>query len=131
MSKKIIILKIRKSDIDNVNEELQWLGNSLGLFNLRDRNSSCFRIFITLIKKAKQNQTLSSDQIAERLHLSRGTVVHHLNRLMDSGLVVRERKGYLLRETNLQKIIDDLQQDIERVFSELKEVAKEIDEKLG
>jgi len=129
--RRVTIIKVRKQGSDNVNEELQWIGNSLGLFNQRDKDSSCFRVFITLVRKAKQNEPLSSDTIAERLHLTRGTVVHHLTKLMNAGIVMRERKGYLLRENSLQDVIKDIQRDMEGMFSELQEVAREIDEKLG
>ena len=128
---KITILKVRKQNAENINQELQWLGNSLGLFNLRDRDSSCFRVFITLIRKAKRNEAVSSDDIAELLHLTRGTIVHHLIKLMDAGLVVKDGRKYILREHNLQQVIKDIQRDMDVVFSELTGVAKEIDEKLG
>lgn len=128
---KVTIVKIRKNFGNNVNEELRWLGNSLGLFGLRDRDSSCFRVFITLLKRTKGNEAVSSDEIAERLRLSRGTVVHHLTKLMNSGIVVREREGYLLRENNLEGVIKDMKRETEAMFEELKEVAKEIDEGLG
>lgn len=131
MGKKLTIIKIRKIHSPNVNQELQWLGNSLGLFNLRDKDSSCFRVFITLVKRARRNEPLTSDEIAERLNLSRGTVVHHLSRLIDSGIVIRERGGYLLREPNLQDMIKNVQRDMEGMFSQLKEIAKDIDEKLN
>lgn len=131
MAKRIMIIKVRKTPSDNVNEELRWLGNSLGLFGLRDKDSSCFRVFITLMKNTKRNDSISSDEIAERLHLSRGTVVHHLNNLMNSGIVIRERNGYLLRENNLSGIIKDMKRDMESVFDELKRTAKEIDDRLG
>ncbi len=131
MAKKITIVKIRRSSGQNVNRELQWLGNSLGLFNLRDKDSSCFRVFITLVRRAKNNKTVSSDEIAEKLSLTRGTVVHHLSKLMDSGLVIREKQGYLLRERDLSTVIKDMQRDMEAMFAELKEVAEEIDEKLS
>ena len=131
MGHKITIVKVRKNQTRDVNQELQWLGNSLGLFNQRDKDSSCFRVFITLVKKAKRNEAMSSDEVAERLHLTRGTVVHHLTKLMDAGIVVREKQGYLLRENTLQNVIRDIQRDMEVQFAELFEVAKEIDDKLG
>ncbi len=131
MPNKIMIIKVRKINKGNVNDELQWLGNSLGLFNMRDKNSSCFRIFITLIKKAKRSEPISSDEIAEKLHLSRGTIVHHLNRLMDSGIVVREREGYFLRENDLESVVRSLRRDIDTIFTELKEIAKDIDSGLS
>ena len=131
MSTKITVHKIRRSPAENVNQELQWVGGSLGLFNLRDKDSSCFRIFITIVKRSKGNQTISSDEIAQKLSLSRGTVVHHLNKLMESGIVLREKEGYILRESNLQRLIKELYQDMENIFSELQEVARDIDDKLG
>ena len=123
-------MKIRRVQDNNINSDLQWLGNSLGLFNLRDKDSSCFRIFITLVKKSTANTTLSSDEIAEKLDLSRGTVVHHLIKLMDAGIVIREKEGYILREEKLTKVINDLHKDVESLFSELLEVAQEVDTQL-
>ena len=131
MAQRVTIIRIRNNPDHNINEELQWLGNSLGLFNQRDKDSSCFRIFITLVKKSRNNEALSSDDIAEKLSLSRGTVVHHLNKLHEAGIVTKEQKGYLLREATLERVISDIHQDMENVFSELKKIAKEIDEKLG
>jgi len=79
--KRVTVVKLRRISSGNTNADLQWLGNSLGLFGLRDKDSSCFRIFITLVKRSEE--PISSDEIAGRLHLSRGTVVHHLIKLMD------------------------------------------------
>lgn len=131
MVQQITIVNVRKSFNDNVNEELRWLGNSLGLFGLRDKESSCFRIFITLLKRARGNEAISSDEIAERLRLSRGTVVHHLNKLMNSGIVVGGGRGYLLKENNLKGVVSGMKRDVEVMFEKLVEAAKEIDEGLG
>lgn len=128
---KIIIVKSRKPAEKNLNQELQWVGDSLGLFNLRDKDKSCFRVFIELLKAAKRNAPLSSDELAARLNLTRGTVIHHVNRLMDSGIVVHERKRYLLRVHNLSDLIDEVRKDIDRACLDLKEVAEEIDTRLG
>ena len=49
---------------------------------------------------------------------------------MDSGIVLREKEGYLLREESLLHLIEELKRYTESVFTELKEVAKEIDEKI-
>ena len=129
--RRITIIKIRRPVRSNINEQLQWFGTSLGLFSLRDKDRSCFRIFIELLKQAKKDEAVSSDELAIRLNLSRGTVVHHLHKLMDSGIVVQEGKGYILRVHNLTKLIDELENDMERTFSTLKEIAKDIDERIG
>ena len=131
MVRKLTIVRVRRSNSDNIHQELQWLGNSLGLFSLRDKNSSCFRVFITLVRRAKVSQTVSSDEIAERLHLTRGTVIHHLNRLMDAGIVIKEANGYILRDTNLERVVGRIKHDLDMAMNDLMEVAKDVDEKLG
>ena len=130
-SQRITIITIRKPAQKNINQELQWLGSSLGLFNLRDKDKSCFRVFIELVKTAKTNNPLSSDELAYRLGLSRGTVVHHLHKLLDAGIVVPTERGYILRVNNLQNLVDEVEKDTIRTISELKKMAKEIDESLG
>ena len=44
---KITIVRINQEVPEQIDEELQWIGSSLGLFNLRDKDKSCYRIFIT------------------------------------------------------------------------------------
>ena len=128
---RITIINIRKPAEHNVNQELQWFGSSLGLFNLRDKDKSTFRIFIELLKSAKAKQTLTSDELAAKLSLSRGTIIHHINKLMESGIVVHEGNRYTLRVENLRTLIEEVEKDIKRACEDLKEVAKEIDARLG
>ena len=128
---RITIINISKPIEKNINRELQWLATSLGLFNLRDKDRSMFRIFIELLKSAKINTPISSDELAYRLNLSRGTVIHHVNKLMESGIVVHYKKRYILRVASLKELIVEMEKDMIRACENLKDVAKEIDEKLG
>lgn len=128
---KITIIKYNTSRSRNINERLQWLGNSLGLFNLRDKDKSCFRIFIELIKAAKQNRQMSSDELAQILNLSRGTIIHHMNKLIESGIVTVYKNRYILRVDNLESLIKELKRDADRMFDDLMDAAKEIDHVLG
>ena len=128
---KITIISTRRPKSRNVNDELRWLGLSLGLFNLRDKDQSCFRVFIELLKSAKSQTLMSSDEIAYKLNLSRGTVVHHINRLMRSGLVVSDKKKYALRVDSLDSLIDEIEKDVNRSIAEMKQVAREVDKYLG
>jgi len=130
-SHRITIVDIRRPATDNINHELQWLGSSLGLFGERDKDRSCFRIFIELVKNTKRQEPLSSDDLADRLELSRGTVVHHLHKLLDSGIVVSESRGYILRNNNLQQLVNEVERDIMKTCHELKKMAEDIDRGLG
>jgi len=128
---KITIVQVRKPIVkQTVNENLLWFGNSLGLFNLRDKDKSCYRIFVVLLKSSKSTNPTSSDELAFRLNLSRGTVVHHLNKLMDSGIVINVSGGYILRVGNLRLLIEELEKDVVRTLDNLKTVAESIDESL-
>ncbi|MFP4112654.1 MAG: ArsR/SmtB family transcription factor [Candidatus Woesearchaeota archaeon] len=128
---KITIISLRKKKNENINEALRWLGASLGLFNLRDKDQSCFRIFIELLKHSKSQEGLSSDELAYRLSLTRGTVMHHINRLMKSGIVISNRNKYSLRVDNLASLVDELEEDMKRTISDMKKVATDIDKYLG
>lgn len=130
IQQRITIIKIRQPAERNLNEELQWFGTSLGLFNLRDKDKSCFRIFIELLKASKMNKSISSDEIALKLHLSRGTVVHHVNKLMETGLVIAEHRGYMLRVNNLSALIDELEEDMKRTCISLRKIAEDIDKRM-
>ncbi|MEM4260068.1 MAG: winged helix-turn-helix domain-containing protein [Candidatus Woesearchaeota archaeon] len=114
----------------DLNELLQWYALSLGLFSIRDKDKSRFRIFIILIKSLKNNKVLTSDEIAEKLGLTRGTVIHHLNQMMNSGIVTNQRNKYFLNVKNLEELTDTIKGNIIAVFQELKEIAKEIDDRL-
>ncbi len=130
IQQRITIIRLRRPDTQSLNEELQWFGSSLGLFNLRDKDKSCFRIFIELLKASKVNRSVTSDELAEQLDLSRGTVVHHLNKLMETGLIVYEKRGYMLRVKNLSALIDELEDDMKRTCDSLRKIAGDIDSRM-
>ena len=127
---RITIVRISRPRQGSVNDELRWLGHSLGLFSERDKDSSLYRLFVELIKSTRGNRPITSDELAQRLDLSRGTVVHHLNKLLESGIVIADRNRYTLRVRNLEVLIDELRKDVRRAMDDLKAIAKQIDEEL-
>ncbi len=128
--RKITIIKTEFPSEMELNEELQMLGGSLGLFNLRDKDKSCFRIFIVLLKNLKKDE-LNSDTIALKTGLSRGTVVHHLNKLMDAGIVINYRSNYILNVDNIKGLIKRIRANVTKTLDNLDEVAEELDKRLG
>jgi len=127
---EITIIRNRKPAMKDINQQLQWFGGSLGLFNLRDKDKSCFRIFVEMVKSAKEKKALSSDEIAERAHLTRGTVVHHLRKLLKAGIIVHEKNSYILRVDNMSALIQEIEKDIDRTLSDLRDVAEQIDREI-
>lgn len=125
--KRVTIIQIKKPPKPSFNDILQWFGDSLGLFHLRDKDKSCFRIFIELLKSGRTGIGLSSDELASKTKLTRGTVVHHLNKLMESGLIIQQRNRYYLRDHSLESLLNHLKRDFENTFEELKSTARKID----
>jgi len=130
VERKITIVSMRRPE-DSLNKELQWLGSTLGLISERDKDSSCFRVFIELLKTAKLKQSVTSDELAYKLDLSRGTIVHHLNRLISAGLIVPDRRGYSLRVKSLSELMSLIENDFQNSMKEIKKVANDLDGKLG
>ncbi|MBT3984827.1 helix-turn-helix transcriptional regulator [archaeon] len=127
---RITIVKLKPVE-ENLNKELQFLSESLGLFSERDKERSCFRIFIELLKATKKKEGLSSDELAYKLNLSRGTVVYHLTRLIGAGLVVVNDNKYSLRDKNLESTLKKMKQDFVSAYEEIENAGREIDKKLG
>lgn len=124
---RIVITTIKRPRSTTINEELQWFGNSLGLFGERDKNKSCFRMFIELVKAVKQEQGLTSEELAQKLGLTRATIVHHLNTLMERGIIVHQANQYIIRGDKLSELVEDIQRDVERQLIEIRKAAEELD----
>lgn len=129
-ARKLTIYRLQRPKNADINKQVMWLSGAMGLFTCRDRGKSCYRIFLELLKAAKQRKSLSSDEIAYRLHLSRGAVVHHLNNLIDSGMVVAQKNKYALREASLDLLVKDLKKEMDDMFAEINSVAEDIDRML-
>ena len=119
---KITVVRVRKPKEQDINDELQWISRSLGLFSERDKEKSCYRIFLALLKEHKP---MSSEDLADFTNLSRATVLHHMNKLIESGVVVSEHERYLLRD-DVDKLIDDIEADIISTLNEVRKTTRHI-----
>ncbi len=132
MAGQIILKKLDLPVPGDLNDDIDFICKSFGYFTPRDKQDTAGKIFRLLVKEvSEESEDLSSDEIADKLHLTRGTIVYHLNRFISSGLVIRENNAYRLRSQSLQKCIDEIQEDIYRMLSQMREIAKDIDHNLG
>ncbi|MGM5480356.1 MAG: ArsR family transcriptional regulator [Nanobdellota archaeon] len=124
---KVTIVREHVKSHNTINDLLLLFGQSLGLFGLRDKDKSCYRIFITLVKALKVQTELSSDELAELTGLSRGTVVYHLNRLLKAGIVTNYKNKYYINYDSLEDLVKDLKRTVAEMLDDIENVAKEID----
>ncbi len=132
MSQQILIKKIRSPAPGSLDEDIDYLCKSLGYFSRRDKQDTAGKIFRLLVKEACEPENcLTSDEIAEKLRLTRGAIVHHLNSFISAGIVIKEHNRYRLRSASLQKSMEEIRADIDRIMEQMIKIAVEIDEKLG
>jgi len=84
-------------------------------------------MFIELVKAVKQEQGLTSEELAGKLGLTRATVIHHLNTLMERGIIIHRQNEYIIRGDRLSALVEDIQRDVERQLIEVKKAAEELD----
>ncbi len=133
MARKIIlnIEAIEPISESNTNEELYWISQALGLFNERDKEKSCHRIFIELIKAKKENNLMNSQDLADKSHLSRATVLHHLDKLVKSNIVIEKDYEFELVDSNISSMISRLKEEMNDFLGEMEKISKKLDEELG
>lgn len=128
---EIRLIKLRQFPTKNLNSELIWLAQSLGLLNKRDKDKSCYRLFIELIKASKTKEMLTSDELAARLNLTRATVIHHMKTLDSLGLIKKINNGYILHSDSLFELFREIDNNYKKTMRQILSVAKNIDEQLN
>ncbi|MBI4044678.1 MAG: helix-turn-helix transcriptional regulator [Candidatus Diapherotrites archaeon] len=128
---KIVIKRIEKPFSRDPFAELDWICQSFGFFEPIDRGKTASSIFKVIVKGSEAKKPLTSTSLAKRLEMSRGSIINHLNNLQRSGLVVRQGRFYLPRSSSMLGTIEEIEEDIERIFTKMKKTALDLDRELG
>jgi len=128
---KYTIMDVRIPPKADYESDVEWICRCFGFLEPRDKDKSAAKIFKSLLEAMKEEKGLSSDDLAEKISLTRGTVVHHLNKLIESGLAIHREGRYELRGMSLQKTIQEIRRDIDRILDNIEQVAKNIDQTLN
>ena len=129
--RELNLVKIKKPTGNDPNRHSIWLCESLGLITKRDKNMNCFKVFSEIVKANKEKKYLTSNDINRIVKISRSNVVHYLNKLINSGLIMKVGNKYELRENNLILLISEIEKDAALIFEDLKKIALEVDRGLG
>lgn len=127
---EIHLIKIRSTPQQNIHDQLIWLAESFGLLSLRDKDKSCYRLFIELVKCTKTKQALTSDELANRLSLSRATTIHHLKNLIKHGLVKHIDNRYVMTTDSLIELMQEIDNNYKRTMKQIAVIAKKLDDEL-
>lgn len=126
-----LLLSVRKPTTAEYETDLEWLCRTFGFLESRDKQKTAYLIFKALVEATAHNNGLTSDELAEKLSLTRGTMIHHLNKMMKSGLVIFHESKFKLRERSLKNTMEEIRRDINRLFENVFEISESIDRSLG
>jgi predicted DNA-binding transcriptional regulator len=105
---------------------IRWFCRVFGLAT-EEGDSIEEQIFRNFVEAAYTNRGLSSSELKLDTELSRSTVIYHLNRFIESGLLVKHGRRYSLRASELSKAIEEIEYDINREMSRMLNTAREYD----
>lgn len=129
--REFTVKKLREPVEKKLDQDIEWICDSLGFLTPRDQDKTAFKIVKALVNKAKEGQGLTSEELTDYVKPTVGSVIYHLKRLMRAGLVVKLDSAYQLRMKSFFKTIDEMEKEIGIVLSDIKIIAKEIDERVG
>ncbi len=128
---KAVIKKVERPFSSNPQESLEWICETLGFLEPIDRGKTASALFKEILKSTQEGKRVSATELVERVGMSRGSVVNQLANLQRAGLIVKTGRGYSVRSKSVQRTIEEIEQDIARIFSQLKQAGAKIDEELG
>lgn len=128
---KVVVRKVERPFKDDFEHQLAWICSSLGFFEPIDKEKNAAAVFKELVLATEKGEALSSTAIAERIGMSRGAVINHLNNLLRSGLIEKSGRFYSARSASVKRTIEEIEEDVERVFAQLKKAAEHLDEQIG
>ena len=128
---RIMIKKVEKPFSDNTLDEFNWLCECLGFFEPIDKSKTAASVFKELVNATDKGEALSSTALAERVGMSRGSVINHLNNLLEAGLITKRGRFYFARSRSVFRTLKEIEEDILRVFRDMEDTAREIDEQFN
>lgn len=125
------VKKLREPVGKQLDEDIEWVCNSLGFLTLRDQDKTASRILNALIQSAGEGKGLTSEELTQHVEPTIGSVIYHLKKLMKAGLVVKLNSTYELRMNSFFKTIDEIEREIISILRDIKKIAKDIDSTVG
>jgi hypothetical protein len=123
----IVIRVLEKPDFNDPEKLIKWFVSVLGLSGEGEIDSIGEQILSEFAKAAYLDKGLSSSELKLDTVLARSTVIYHLNRFIDSGLLVKKGRKYYLRASEMSKAIEEIEYDIDRELSRMLDTAKQFD----
>ncbi|MFH1285338.1 MAG: helix-turn-helix domain-containing protein [Candidatus Micrarchaeota archaeon] len=122
-SKQTLMEREREAD------EVEELCRMLNLVSGRDTDKTVVEVFRNFLREfaEEKERGVGSSELARVSGINRITCIHHLVRLERAGVVVKEGTRYYLRGENVEDVVEEMRTEVESMFREFEEMAKQID----
>ena len=107
-------------------DELAAFCRSLRILSARDMDGTVTVVFRSMLVEGR-SQPVGSSDLAKTTHLNRVTIIHHLQRLEQMGLVEHTQRKYRLRVSGLAEAVEQMREEMMRSFAEAETLALELD----
>ncbi|MFH1107360.1 MAG: hypothetical protein V1787_05695 [Candidatus Micrarchaeota archaeon] len=128
--KSLTVRSVELPHLKDFDSDFEWLCECLGLTS-GEKDGLAPGIFKQIVEAERAGRPARSIVISRKFKVTRGGAVYHLNRLIETGLIVRHGRAYGLRAGNLSETVDEVEEDMLRMFRRMKQIAREMDEEMG
>ncbi len=106
-------------------DELESFCRSMRILSARDMDGTVTVVFRSMLTEGRQ--PVGSSELAQLTRLNRVTIIHHLQRLEQMGLVEHTERKYRLRVHDLSEAVEQMRGEMLRSFEEAEAMAEELD----
>lgn len=105
---------------------LERFCRSIHLVSQRDTDGTVTTVMRVMLKEGA-GQLIGSSDLAAAARLNRVTVIHHLRRLEQAGLVEHTAHKYRLAVSSFAHVVRQMREDTDRLLDEAERIAEQID----
>jgi hypothetical protein len=124
---RLVLRFVERPDSEDPEKIIKWFCEVLGLSSGNENNNIEEQILKSFIDAAQTDTGISSSELKLDTTLARSTVIYHLNRFIEVGLLVKKGRKYHLRASEMQKAIEEIEYDVNREMQRLLDTAKMFD----
>lgn len=121
------VIVLQKRIAPDMDVELASLCKMMRLMSERDTDGTLPQVLKIMMVEGKGKPVGGSD-LSRISGINRITIIHHLGRLEDAGLVRRSEGKYILKIQSAEDMLMEFRKEMERHFTQMDEMARQIDE---
>lgn len=116
---------IQDADEQELQKEIECFCRTLRILTQRDIDGTVAVVFRSMFVEGRE--PIGSSKLAKLTKLNRVTIIHHLQRLEQMGLVEHVDRRYRLKVSDFSEVVEQMRAEMERAFKEAEELAQELD----